>query len=42
MPAVLQLVGARLTGRLSERRLVRAVAVVLLVARAATAVQAVA
>ena len=36
------LVGARLTGRLSEQALVRAIAVVLLVAGTATAVQAVA
>jgi uncharacterized membrane protein YfcA len=36
------LIGARLTGRLSERALVRAIAVVLLVAGAVTAVQAVA
>jgi uncharacterized membrane protein YfcA len=36
------LIGSRLTGRLSERALVRAIAVVLLVAGAATAVQAVA
>jgi uncharacterized membrane protein YfcA len=36
------LIGARLTGRLSERQLVRAIAIVLLVAGIATAVEAVA
>jgi uncharacterized membrane protein YfcA len=34
------LLGSRLTGRLSERQLVRAIAVILLVAAAAMAVQA--
>ena len=38
----LALLGARLTGRLTEPQLVRAIAYVLLVAAAATAVEAVA